>query len=57
LRDDEWEIERDLVLKEEKMYMLKDEKLSIEIIWLYHDVSVAGHGGRLKTTELVTRDY
>ena len=46
LRGDKWEIERNLVLKEGKMYMSKDEKLSIEIIWLHHDVPVAGHGGR-----------
>ena len=46
LRGDEWKIERDLVLKEGKMYMSKDEELSIEIIWLHHDVPVAGHEER-----------
>ena len=29
----------------------------MEIIWLHHDVPIAGHGGRWKTTELVTRNY
>jgi len=29
----------------------------VEIIWLHHDVPIAGHGGRWKTTELVTRNY
>jgi len=46
LRGEKWQIEEDLVLKEGKIYVLKDEKLRIEIIWLYHDTLVAGHRGR-----------
>jgi len=57
LRGDEWKLEEDLVLKEGKVYMLKDEELRVEVIWLHHDVPVAGHGGRWKTVELVTRNY
>jgi len=34
------------VLKERKIYMLKDKELRVEIMQLYHDVPVAGHGGR-----------
>jgi len=45
------------VLKEKKMYVLKDKELRVEIIWLHHDILVAGHGERWKTTELVTRNY
>jgi len=45
------------VLKEGKVYMPKDEELRAEVIWLHHDVPVAGHGGRWKTVELVTRNY
>jgi len=45
------------VLKEEKVYMPKDEELRVEIIWLHHDVLAAGYGGRWKTVELVTRNY
>ena len=41
LRGDEWEIEGDLVLKEGKTYMPKDEELRIEIIQLYHNILVA----------------
>jgi len=33
------------VLKEEKIYVPKDEELRTGIIWLHHDVPVAGHGG------------
>ena len=46
LRGKEWQLERDLVLKEGKMYVLKYEELRVEIIWLYHDVPVAKHGGK-----------
>jgi len=53
----EWQIEGDLVLKEGKVYVLKDEELRAEVIRLHHDVPAAGHGGRWKTVELVTRNY
>jgi len=33
------------VLKEEKVYVLRDEKLRLEIIWLHHDTPIAEHGG------------
>ena len=42
---DEWRIEEDLVLKEGKIYVLKDRKLRLAIIWLHHDIPVAEHGG------------
>jgi len=45
------------VLKEGKVYILKDEELRVEIIQLHHDVPVAGHRGKWKMTELVTRNY
>jgi len=31
------------VLKEEKVYVLKDEGLRIEIIWLHYNMLIAGH--------------
>jgi len=40
-------------LKKGNIYILEDKKLRIEIIWLYHDVLVAGY----RTIELVTRNY
>jgi len=57
LQRDEWQMEEDLVLKEGKVYMLKDKELQTEIIQLHHDIPVAGHGERWKTMELVTRNY
>ena len=46
LREDEWQIEGNLMLKEGKLYMPKDKELRVEIIWLYHNVLVIEHGGR-----------
>ena len=44
LRDEEWQIEKGLVLKEGRVYVLKDEKLRVEIIWLHHDMLIAEYG-------------
>jgi len=45
LQGNEWKIEEELVLKEGKMYVPRDEELRVEVIWLHHDVPEAGHGG------------
>jgi len=34
------------MLKEGKVYVLKDEVLKVKIIWLHYDVPVAEHGGK-----------
>ena len=39
------------------MYVPKDEKLRVEIIWLHHDMPIARHEEQWKTVELVTRNY
>jgi len=54
LRDEEWREHEGLMLKERKVYIPKDEKLRTEVIRLYHDTPVGGHGGQWKMTELVT---
>ena len=46
LREEEWQIEEGLVLKEGRVYVPKDEELRVEIIWLHHDIPIAGHGGQ-----------
>jgi len=56
LRDKEWEIEDGIVLKEGRIYV-PEEELRGEVIRLHHNTPVGGHGGRWKTTELVTRNY
>jgi len=54
LRDEEWREENGLMLKEEKVYVPKDEALRVEIIRLHHDTPMGGHGGQWKTAEMVT---
>ena len=57
LQGSEWQIEGELVLKEGKVYIPKDEELRVEVIQWHHDIPVAGHGGQWKMVELVTRNY
>ena len=57
LREKEWQIKEDLMLKKGKMYMPKDEVLRMEIIQLYHDILVARYRRRWKIIELVTKNY
>jgi len=40
LRNNEWQIEEGLVLKEGRVYVPKDEKLRVEIIQLHHDTPI-----------------
>jgi len=57
LRDEEWKEENGLMLRDRKVYVPKDEKSRVEVIWLHHDTLVGGHRGQWKTTELVTRNF
>jgi len=57
LHRSKWQMEGDLVLKEKKVYIPKDEELWTEIIYIHHDVPTAGYRGRWKTVGLVTRNY
>ena len=54
LRDEEWREVDDVIYKEEKVYVPKDDKLRAEIIRLHHDTPVGEHGGQWKMVELVT---
>ena len=45
------------MLKKRKVYIPKDKELRAEVIQWHHDVLAAGHGGKWKTVELVTRNY
>ena len=56
LKDEEWEIEDRIVMKEGRIYVLEEE-LRGEIIQLHHNTLVGEHGRRWKTMELVTRNY
>ena len=57
LQGNEWKMEGELVLKEGKVYVLKDEELRAEVIRLHHDVLAVGHRERWKTVKLVMRNY
>ena len=46
IQEEEWKMKGELVLKEGKVYMPKDEELRTEIIQLYYNVLIAGHGGK-----------
>jgi len=56
LKNEEWEVEDGIVLKERRIYILEGD-LRREIIQLHHDTPIGGHGGRWKTVELVARNY
>jgi len=56
LKDEEWKIEDRIVLKKGRIYVPEGD-LRREIIQLYHDTPVGGHGGRWKTAELIVRNY
>jgi len=56
LKDEEWEIEDRIVLKEGRIYIPEGD-LRREIIQLHYDTLVGGHGGRWKTAELIVRNY
>ena len=57
LRDEEWREVNGIMYKEGKVYVPKDDKLRAEIIRLYHDTLVGGHGEQWKTVELVTQNF
>jgi len=56
LKDEEWEVEDGIVIKEGRIYVPKGD-LRREIIQLYHDTLVGGHRGRWKMMELIGRNY
>ena len=39
------------------MYILRDEELRLEIIWLYYDTPIAEYKEKQKIVELITRNY
>ena len=57
LRDKEQREVDGIIYKKEKIYVLKDKKLRVEIIQLHYDMPVEGYGKQWKTVELVTRKF
>lgn len=54
---EDWTLDDDLLLCKGRIYVPDDRELRREITSLYHDPTPMGHPGRLKTLELVRRDY
>ena len=57
LRNDEWQIKNELVLKKGKKCISKDESLRLEIIWLHYYTLIAEYEEQWKILKLVTRNY
>ena len=53
----EWSEEQGLILFRGMVYVPKDMELRRKIVEAHHDTTVAGHPGRWKTLELVSRNY
>jgi len=45
------------MLRDRKVYVLRDKKLREEVIQLHHNMPVGEHRGQWKTMELVTRNF
>ena len=45
LRNNEWQIEDDFMLKEGKVYVLRNKSLRLEIIQLHYDILITGYRG------------
>jgi len=43
IQGEEWKIEEELVLKEGKIYIPRNEELRMEIIWSHHNVLVVDY--------------
>jgi hypothetical protein len=54
---EDWNFEHGLLLRRGKIYVPKDTQIRLEVIHLHHDTPMAGHPGRFKTLELITRNY
>ena len=57
VRGTEWKEEGGVVLFNGKIYVPKDLQLRHDIVHAHHDTPIAGHPGRWKTLDLVTRNY
>ena len=52
-----WTSRDGMIAWKDRIYVPKDAPLREEIIRLHHDSTLAGHPGRYKTHELITRNY
>ena len=57
LRSAEWRESQDLLYFRDRIYVPKNADLRRRIVEQHHDSRIAGHAGRWKTLELVSRNY
>jgi hypothetical protein len=57
VRGEEWKVRDGLILFRDRIYVPNDPELRRRIVSQHHDTLVAGHPGRWKTLELVSRSY
>ena len=57
LRSSEWSLQDHLLCFRGKIYVPDDPELRRRIVSQHHDSRIAGHAGRWKTLELVSRNY
>ena len=57
VRSDEWSEHEGLLLYRGKIYVPQEHDLRRRIVAQHHDSQVAGHPGRWKTLELISRNY
>ena len=53
----EWKLQDGLLFYRDRIYVPNDADLQRRIVMQHHDSMVAGHAGRWKTLELVSRSY
>ena len=53
----EWKLEQDILYFRGKIYVPEHLDLRRRIVFLCHDMLIAGHPGRWKTLELVSQNY
>jgi transposase InsO family protein len=54
---EDWNLEDGLILYRGHIYVPKDNDLRKEIVKQYHEHAAVGHPGRLKTQEIVSREF
>jgi hypothetical protein len=57
IKSAEWSESDGLLMFHSKTYVPKDRDLRCRIIEQHHDTHIAGHAGRFKTLELISRNY
>jgi len=57
VQDGEWKEGEEVITVKGKVYVPQDPQLRHDIVHAHHDTPVAGHPGRWKTLELVSRHY